>query len=167
MSDRRCDCTRLRVLRLYPNKSLNSSLAFLQEVIKAFLFPIQRIQTDWGTEFFNYEFQEVLAENFIKFRPIKPRSPHLNGKAERSQQIDKEERSAAAVLCLTGQKEPTARLAAGPDPMGEILQPGTATLLTPWQNALGEIPGGERHSTNTRADSTPISAKEGNHPCPK
>lgn len=65
MSDRRCDCTRLRVLRLYPNKSLNSSLAFLQEVIKAFPFPIQRVQTDWGTEYFNYEFQEVLAENFI------------------------------------------------------------------------------------------------------
>ena len=85
------DCTRLRVLRLYPNKTLNSSLSFLQEVIHAFPFPIQRIQTDWGTEFFNYEFQEVLASNFIKFRPIKPRSPHLNGKVERSQQTDKEE----------------------------------------------------------------------------
>ena len=59
------DCTRLRVLRLYPNKTLSSSLAFLQEVIKALPFPIQRIHTDWGTEFFNYEFQEVLAENFI------------------------------------------------------------------------------------------------------
>jgi transposase InsO family protein len=44
-----------------------------------------------GTEFFNYEFQEALAVNFIKFRPIKPRSPHLNGKVERSQQTDKEE----------------------------------------------------------------------------
>lgn len=29
--------------------------------------------------------------NFIKFRPIKPRTPHLNGKVERSQQTDKTE----------------------------------------------------------------------------
>ncbi|MFN7095159.1 MAG: integrase core domain-containing protein [Burkholderiales bacterium] len=30
-------------------------------------------------------------EHFIKFRPIKPRSPHLNGKVERSQKTDKAE----------------------------------------------------------------------------
>ncbi|MCT4697192.1 MAG: integrase core domain-containing protein [Candidatus Cardinium sp.] len=29
--------------------------------------------------------------HFIKFRPIKPKSPHLNGKVERSQQTDKVE----------------------------------------------------------------------------
>ncbi len=29
--------------------------------------------------------------HFIKFRPIKPRSPHLNGKVERSQLTDKSE----------------------------------------------------------------------------
>lgn len=29
--------------------------------------------------------------HFIKFRPIKPRSPHLNGKVERSQLTDKYE----------------------------------------------------------------------------
>jgi transposase InsO family protein len=63
----------------------------LKEIIKAFPFPIQRIQTDWGTEFFNYIFQEALADHCIKFRPIKPRSPHLNGKVERSQQTDKME----------------------------------------------------------------------------
>ncbi len=60
-------------------------------MVKAFPFPIQRIQTDWGTEFYNYPFQEALADRFIKYRPIKPRSPHLNGKVERSQQTDKEE----------------------------------------------------------------------------
>jgi transposase InsO family protein len=85
------DCTRLRVLRLYSDKSLTSSLSFLEEVVKAFPFPIQRVQTDWGTEFYNYPFQEALASHSIKYRPIKPRSPHLNGKVERSQQTDKEE----------------------------------------------------------------------------
>jgi D-mannonate dehydratase len=35
------DCTRLRVLRIYPDKTVSSSLAFLKEVINAFPFPIQ------------------------------------------------------------------------------------------------------------------------------
>lgn len=32
-----------------------------------------------------------LMEHCIKFRPIKPASPHLNGKVERSQKTDREE----------------------------------------------------------------------------
>ncbi|WP_162034169.1 transposase family protein [Chryseobacterium potabilaquae] len=54
-------------------------------------FPLQHIQTDWGTEFFNYSFQYELHENFIKYRLIKPRSPHLNGKVERTRETDKSE----------------------------------------------------------------------------
>lgn len=54
-------------------------------------FNIQRVQTDRGQEFFAYKFQERLQEYAIKFRPIKPRSPHLNGKVERSQKTDWEE----------------------------------------------------------------------------
>jgi hypothetical protein len=54
-------------------------------------FPLQRIQTDRGQEFFAYQFQQKLREYAIKFRPIKPRSPHLNGKVERSQKTDWEE----------------------------------------------------------------------------
>lgn len=85
------DCTRLRVLRLYQNKTAENAILFLYEILDNFPFPIQRIQSDWGTEFFNYVFQEELMQHFIKFRPIKPRSPHLNGKVERSQQTDKVE----------------------------------------------------------------------------
>jgi transposase InsO family protein len=33
-------------------------------------------------------FQEALRRNCIKFRPNRPRAPHLNGKVERSQQTD-------------------------------------------------------------------------------
>ena len=54
-------------------------------------FPIQRFQTDRGKEFMAYEVQENLMEWGIKFRPIKPRSPHLNGKVERSQRTDLDE----------------------------------------------------------------------------
>jgi hypothetical protein len=54
-------------------------------------FAIQRIQTDRGKEFFDYKVQELLMEWAIKFRPVKPASPHLNGKVERSQQTDLQE----------------------------------------------------------------------------
>ena len=85
------DCTRLKVTRVYPRKTAKNSVAFLFEVLDGFDFPIQRVQTDWGTEFFNHDFQYELHEHFIKFRPIRPRSPHLNGKVERTQKTDKEE----------------------------------------------------------------------------
>ena len=51
-------------------------------------FPIQQSQTDRGREFFAYKVQQRLMEWAIKFGPIKPRSPHLNGKVERSQKTD-------------------------------------------------------------------------------
>lgn len=56
-------------------------------------FPIQRFQTDCGTEFFSIKVQEQLKRirYRIKFRPNKPASPHLNGKIERSQRTDKTE----------------------------------------------------------------------------
>jgi hypothetical protein len=41
--------------------------------------------------FFAYEVQERLMEYGIKFRPIKPAFPNLNGKVERSQRTDLEE----------------------------------------------------------------------------
>jgi len=71
------DCTRMRVLKLYGNKKAESSVNFLFYVLNNLPFPIQRIQTDWGTEFFAEQFQYELIDHFIKFRPIKPRSPHL------------------------------------------------------------------------------------------
>ena len=58
-------------------------------MIEEFPFPIQRIQTDRGAEFFGQEFQAAMKRNYIKFRSIRPRSPHLNGKVERSQMTDK------------------------------------------------------------------------------
>ena len=53
------------------------------------IFPIQRIQTDRGSEFFAYAVQVRFMEYGIKFRPIRPGAPHLNGKVERSQKTDK------------------------------------------------------------------------------
>jgi transposase InsO family protein len=85
------DCTRVRVLAVYPRRSAANSLLFLERVIEEMPFPVQAIQTDRGREFFAYCFQEKLMEYAIKFRPIKPASPHLNGKVERSQRTDLDE----------------------------------------------------------------------------
>ena len=82
------DCTRMRVLATFKRRTAANSLRFLELVIEEFPFPVQRIQTDRGREFFAYCFQEKLMEYGIKFRPIKPASPHLNGKVERSQRTD-------------------------------------------------------------------------------
>ncbi|MBL0941453.1 MAG: transposase family protein [Alphaproteobacteria bacterium] len=60
-------------------------------MVEQFPFPIQRIQSDRGREFFAYKVQEKLMAYSIKFRPIKPASPHHNGKVERSQKTDLEE----------------------------------------------------------------------------
>ena len=66
-------------------------MKFFDAVIEEMPFAIQRIQTDRGREFFATKFQERLLEWGIKFRPIKPASPHLNGKVERSQRTDLDE----------------------------------------------------------------------------
>ncbi len=85
------DCTRFRVLGIYPRRSAVQTIHFLDRVIEEMPFPIQRIQTDRGREFFAEKVQRQLMALQIKFRPIKPASPHLNGKVERSQQTDLQE----------------------------------------------------------------------------
>jgi transposase InsO family protein len=79
------DCSRFLVAGLYPRRTAKNTLNFLEKVIEEMPFPVQRIQTDRGTEFFAYKVQERLMDWAIKFRPVKPRSPHLNGKVERVQ----------------------------------------------------------------------------------
>ena len=49
------------------------------------------LNADEGFEFFATKVQQKLMEYCIKFRPIRPGSPHLNGKVERSQKTDLEE----------------------------------------------------------------------------
>ncbi len=48
-------------------------------------FPIQRLQTNNGVEFLAYKVRDRLLQLGVKHRPIRPASPHLNGKVERAQ----------------------------------------------------------------------------------
>jgi len=59
------DCTGLRVLNLYKQRSAANSIDFLDKLIEEFHYPVQRIQTDRGQEFFAVAFQERLMEYCI------------------------------------------------------------------------------------------------------
>lgn len=92
------DCTRWRVLEIYKRRTADNAIAFIDLMVEQFPFPIQRMQTDRGREFFAVKVQEKLMNFGIKFRPNKPGAPHLNGKVERSQKTDLEEFYATADL---------------------------------------------------------------------
>ena len=85
------DCSRYKVLGVFRRATARNTLAFLERVVEEMPFPVQRIQTDRGREFFAEVVQRRLMDWAIKFRPIRPRSPHLNGKVERTQRADREE----------------------------------------------------------------------------
>ena len=85
------DCTRYKVLRLYSRRTAANTLRFLDCVFEEMPFLIQRFQTDRGREFFAIKVQKRFMQYGIKFRPVKPASPHLNGKVERSQKTDLQE----------------------------------------------------------------------------
>ncbi|HUQ63372.1 MAG TPA: IS481 family transposase [Acidimicrobiales bacterium] len=84
------DCTRLRVLRIYPALNQKTAIQFVDYVCQRLPFPIQVIQTDNGTEF-GSSFHYHVLDKGIGHRYIKPRTPRLNGKVERSHRIDAEE----------------------------------------------------------------------------
>jgi transposase InsO family protein len=92
------DCTRYLVCALYPRRTAANTLDFLEQVLEEIPFPIQRLQTDNGTEFLAYKVRDRLLELSIKQRPIRPASPHLNGKVERAQKTVLDEFYATTTL---------------------------------------------------------------------
>jgi transposase InsO family protein len=84
------DCTRYRVLRLYPRKYHGTSLDFFATVRQVLPFPIRKVQVDNGTEF-SLVFALAVQEAGVRLRYIKPRRPEQNGKVERSHRVDEEE----------------------------------------------------------------------------
>ena len=84
------DCTRLRVLRLYDRLGQKSAIQFVDYVLEKLPFHVQRIQTDNGSEF-QARFHWHVLDRGIDHVYIKPATPRLNGKVERSHRIDAEE----------------------------------------------------------------------------
>jgi transposase-like protein len=56
------DCSRWQVLGLYPRRTAANTRDFLKHVLEEMPFPVQRVQTDRGGEFFAYEVQDDLRE---------------------------------------------------------------------------------------------------------
>jgi len=84
------DCTRLRVLRIYPRLNQQTAIQFADYVLEKLPFQVQEVQTDNGPEF-GSSFHYHLLDKGVGHRYIKPRTPRLNGKVERSHRIDAEE----------------------------------------------------------------------------
>lgn len=92
------DCTRLRVLRIYDELTLNHSVEFLKEVAANMPFKIQAIRTDGGAEFTHtvhspkiHPFTQACQKLGIEHRINRPGYPQANGKVERSHRTDEEE----------------------------------------------------------------------------
>jgi transposase InsO family protein len=84
------DCTRYRVLRLYPRQNQHTSLDFLDEVRRHLPFAVKKLQCDNGSEF-PLAFKLAVEAAGMRHRYIKPRRPQQNGKVERSHRVDREE----------------------------------------------------------------------------
>ena len=90
------ECTRIRFVYGFEEHTPENSVKFFRMLQKAFPFPIQRIQTDNGTEFtYKYisdteqcPFDVVLEKAGIEHVLIPPRTPWHNGKVERSHRND-------------------------------------------------------------------------------
>jgi transposase InsO family protein len=84
------DCTRLRVLRIYPRSDQKTAIQFLDYVLAQLPFRVEKIQTDNGAEF-QSAFHWHVVDQGIGHTYIRPATPRLNGKVERSHRIDAEE----------------------------------------------------------------------------
>jgi transposase InsO family protein len=84
------DCTRLRVLRIYERLNQKTAIQFMDYVLEKLPFRVDVVQTDNGSEFqaaFHWHLHDLGVEHVY----IKPATPRLNGKVERSHRIDAEE----------------------------------------------------------------------------
>jgi len=84
------DCTRIRVLKIYDACNQSTAIQFANDVIKRLPFRVHVIQTDNGAEF-QSRFHWHLEALDIRHVYIRPRTPRLNGKVERSHRIDAQE----------------------------------------------------------------------------
>ena len=84
------DATRIRALKIYPRHTQQNAIKFIDYVIEKFPFRIHTIRTDRGHEF-QAQFHWHVEDKGMRHVYIKPRSPQLNGKVERSHRTEQEE----------------------------------------------------------------------------
>jgi transposase InsO family protein len=109
------DCTRIRVLKIYDACNQTASVDFANEVVRRLPFRVHVVQTDNGSEFGSH-FHWHLERLDIRHVRIRPRTPRLNGKVERSHRIDKRRVLSIARqggASVTTSTSPTRRSASG------------------------------------------------------
>jgi transposase InsO family protein len=84
------DCTRIRILKVYDACNQRTAIQFLNEVVRRLPFRIHVLQTDNGAEF-QAQFHWHAESLDMRHVYIRPRTPHLNGKVERSHRVDDQE----------------------------------------------------------------------------
>jgi len=84
------DCTRIRVLKVYDACNQQTAIRFAGEVLRRLPFRVHVMQTDNGAEF-QSRFHWYLDRLDIRHVYIRPRTPRLNGKVERSHRVDDQE----------------------------------------------------------------------------
>ena len=84
------DCTRIRVLKIFDACNQATAIRFIDEVVRRLPFRVHVVQTDNGAEFQSH-FHWHLESLDIQHVYIRPRTPHLNGKVERSHRVDDQE----------------------------------------------------------------------------
>ena len=84
------DATRIRALQIYVKHNQDYAIKFIDYVIDRFPFRISMIRTDRGHEF-QARFHFHVEDLGIQHAYIKPRTPQLNGKVERSHRTDQTE----------------------------------------------------------------------------
>jgi len=84
------DTTRIRIMKIYDRNSQKNAINFVDYVLSKLPFRVRTIQTDNGAEFAQ-QFHFHVLDKGINHIYIKPRTPRLNGKVERSHRIDEEE----------------------------------------------------------------------------
>lgn len=84
------DATRIRALKIYDRHNQANAIDFIDYVITKFPFRIREIRTDNGHEF-QAKFHWHVEDQGIRHAYIKPSSPQLNGKVERSHRTDEQE----------------------------------------------------------------------------
>lgn len=84
------DATRIRALQIFPEHNQECAIQFLDYVVETFPFRISTIRTDRGHEF-QARFHWHIEDQGMRHVYIKPQTPQLNGKVERSHRTDQTE----------------------------------------------------------------------------
>ena len=78
------------MLKIYDRLNQKTAIEFIDYVLEKLPFQVQLVQTDNGAEF-GTSFHWHVLDKGVRHLYIKPATPRLNGKVERSHRIDDDE----------------------------------------------------------------------------